>query len=68
MAWVIGIKVLNDAVTKKYFWLIPVADIVRFIIWCCGLVGNTIEWRGTKFKLVKDGKLKMIEKEKSEVQ
>jgi hypothetical protein len=31
-------------------------------------VGNTIEWRGTKFKLVKDGKLKMIEKEKSEVQ
>ncbi len=68
MAWVIGVKVLNDAVTKKYFWLIPVADIVRFIIWCCGFFGNTIEWRGTKFKLVKDGKLGMIEKEKSEVQ
>ena len=59
MAWVIGVKVLNDAVTKKFFWLIPVADIVRFIIWCCGFVGNTIEWRGTKFKLVKDGKLEM---------
>jgi ceramide glucosyltransferase len=41
---------------------------VRFIIWCCGFFGNTIEWRGTKFKLVKDGKLGMIEKEKSEVQ
>ncbi|MFO5494098.1 MAG: bacteriohopanetetrol glucosamine biosynthesis glycosyltransferase HpnI, partial [Cuspidothrix sp.] len=60
MAWVIGVKVLNDAVTKKYFWLIPIADIVRFIIWCCGFVGNTIEWRGTKFKLVKIGKLEMI--------
>jgi ceramide glucosyltransferase len=60
MAWVIGVKLLNDAVTKKFFWLIPVADIVRFIIWCCGFVGNTIEWRGTKFKLIKDGKLEMI--------
>ena len=60
MAWVIGLKVLNDEVTKKYFWLIPIADIVRFIIWCCGFVGNTIEWRGTKFKLVKNGKLEMI--------
>ena len=61
MAWVIGVKVLNDPVTKKFFWLIPFADIVRFIIWCCGFFGNTIEWRGTKFKLVKDGKLEMID-------
>ncbi|WP_051289440.1 bacteriohopanetetrol glucosamine biosynthesis glycosyltransferase HpnI [Dolichospermum circinale] len=61
MAWIMGVKVLNDAVTKKFFWLIPFADIVRFIIWCCGFFGNTIEWRGTKFKLVKDGKLEMID-------
>lgn len=61
MAWVVGVKVLNDPVTKKFFWLIPFADIVRFIIWCCGFFGNTIEWRGTKFKLVKDGKLEMID-------
>ncbi|MCE2719567.1 MAG: bacteriohopanetetrol glucosamine biosynthesis glycosyltransferase HpnI [Dolichospermum sp.] len=61
MAWVVGVKVLNDPVTKKFFWLIPFADIVRFIIWCCGFFGNTIKWRGTKFKLVKDGKLEMID-------
>ncbi|MEI6370775.1 MAG: bacteriohopanetetrol glucosamine biosynthesis glycosyltransferase HpnI [Aphanizomenon sp.] len=59
MAWLIGVKLLNDSVTKKYFWLIPFADIVRFIIWCCGFFGNTIKWRGTKFKLVKDGKLEI---------
>ena len=59
MAWLIGVKLLNDSVTKKYFWLIPIADIVRFIIWCCGFFGNTIKWRGTKFKLVKDGKLEI---------
>ena len=59
MAWLIGGKLLNDSVTKKYFWLIPFADIVRFIIWCCGFFGNTIKWRGTKFKLVKDGKLEI---------
>ncbi|MDB9311384.1 bacteriohopanetetrol glucosamine biosynthesis glycosyltransferase HpnI [Aphanizomenon sp. CS-733/32] len=61
MAWVIGVKLLNDEVTKKVFWLIPFADIVRFIIWCCGFFGNTIEWRGTRFKLVKNGKLAIIE-------
>lgn len=59
MAWLIGVKLLNDSVTKKYFWLIPIADIVRFIIWCCGFFGNTIKWRGTKFKLVKNGKLEI---------
>jgi len=60
MAWVVGVKVLNDPVTKKFFWLIPLADIVRFIIWCFGFVGNSIEWRGTKFKLVKNDKLEII--------
>jgi ceramide glucosyltransferase len=60
MAWVIGVKLLNDQVTKKVFWLIPFADTVRFIIWCCGFFGNTIEWRGTRFKLVKNGKLEII--------
>jgi ceramide glucosyltransferase len=57
MAWVVGVKLLNDEVTKKFFWIIPLWDLVHFFIWCYGFVGSNIEWRGERFKLVKGGKL-----------
>lgn len=61
MAWVIGIKVIDDEVTKRYFWLIPVWDVVRFSIWIYSFFGNKIRWRGERFELVKGGKLVMLE-------
>jgi ceramide glucosyltransferase len=53
----IAIRYLKDPVTQKFFWLIPLRDLVSFVIWCCGLIGDQIEWRGKKFKLIKGGKL-----------
>ena len=53
MAWVVGVKILQDPVAKKYLWLVPLRDIVSFAIWCYGFFGQTIEWRGHQFKLVR---------------
>lgn len=55
MAWIVGAIKLKDSVAQKAFWLIPVRDLVGFIIWCYGSIGNKIEWRGQKFRLSKDG-------------
>lgn len=60
MAWIIGVKILQDPVSSKFLWLVPLRDIVSFAIWCYGLLGNKIKWRGQQFKIVKDGKLFII--------
>lgn len=57
MGWVVGVKSLQDPVAKKFLWLIPLRDLISFALWCYSFVGNTIEWRGRRLKLTKDGKL-----------
>jgi ceramide glucosyltransferase len=60
MGWVVGVKLLHDMAAKKFLWLIPLYDLIRCVIWCCGFVGGTIEWRGQRLKLIKGGKLETI--------
>lgn len=57
MAWVIASHYLQDRVAQQWWWLVPIRDLVNFVIWCYGMVGTTVEWRGYKYKLRKDGKL-----------
>ena len=57
MGWVVGVRCLHDPIVKKFFWLIPVSDLIGFVLWCYCLFGNTIVWRGRRLKLVKGGKL-----------
>jgi ceramide glucosyltransferase len=39
------------------FWLVPVKDLLQAAIWLCAFTGNTVEWRGRKMKLRRDGTL-----------
>jgi ceramide glucosyltransferase len=61
MAWIVGVKCLNDSSTAKYLWLVPLRDLLSFVVWCCSFFGNTINWRGRKLKLTKEGKLVPIQ-------
>ncbi|MEH2371826.1 bacteriohopanetetrol glucosamine biosynthesis glycosyltransferase HpnI [Nostoc sp.] len=61
MAWVVGTISLKDPIVKKFLWLVPWCDLLSFAIWCFAFIGNTIEWRGQKMKLTKDGKLQVQE-------
>jgi ceramide glucosyltransferase len=42
------------------FWLVPVKDLLQAAIWFCAFAGNTVEWRGRKMKLRRDGTLEEI--------
>ena len=41
----------------RYFWLVPLKDLLQGAIWLCAFVGNRIEWRGQVYRLRRDGTL-----------
>jgi len=43
-----------------YWWLAPVKDLLNVALWVAAFWGNQIEWRGERYKVVKDGKLERV--------
>jgi ceramide glucosyltransferase len=39
------------------FWLVPVKDLLQVALWLSAFLGNTVEWRGARMKLRRDGTL-----------
>jgi ceramide glucosyltransferase len=58
-AWLAGIYVLRDKLTLRYWWLLPVQDLLSFAVWIGGFFGNTILWRGRKYYLLPDGRFEL---------
>jgi ceramide glucosyltransferase len=38
-------------------WLVPVKDLLNVALWLAAFLGNTVEWRGRRMKLRRDGTL-----------
>lgn len=55
-AIVVGRGVLKDPHVLPNLWMIPVRDFVALAIWFASFWGNTVVWRGTRFRL-QNGKL-----------
>jgi len=53
--------VLHDPLTRRRWWLVPLQDIVSFLVWIGGFFGNTILWRGRKYHLRADGRFEPVE-------
>ena len=60
MAWLIGVHWLDDRVLKKSFWLLLPRDLLNFGIWCLGLVGKRVEWRGRLLEIIGGGKIVQV--------
>ncbi len=45
-----------------YFWLAPVKDSLQAAVWLLAFAGNSIEWRGEKYRLRRDGTLEKLGK------
>jgi ceramide glucosyltransferase len=38
-------------------------DLFGFAVWCGGMFGNEVEWRGERFRLMRDGRIAAIQPE-----
>ena len=43
--------------TPKSLIFVPFRDLFDMAVWAGGIAGNTVEWRGIKYKLLRDGRL-----------
>ncbi|SRR5579871_67551 len=59
VAIVVGREVLGDRQSLKFLWLIPLRDLIAVGTWAASFAGNTVRWRGDRFRL-KNGKLTRI--------
>ena len=57
MAWVVAAKQLEDSAAKRFLWLVPAQDLISFAVWCCCSFGDTLDWKGERFRLTRGGKL-----------
>jgi ceramide glucosyltransferase len=49
-----------DAGNAAQLPLVPLRDLFGFAVWCAGLGGNRVEWRGSRFRLLADGRMTVM--------
>lgn len=59
-AWAVAGWVLHDPLCARRWWLIPLADLISFAFWVAGFFGSTIQWRGRRYLLLRDGRFQPI--------
>ncbi len=61
--WV-GAGILGDRQVLRRWPLIPLRDLLGFLVWISALFGGSVEWRGRKFRLASDGQIVSLEPER----
>jgi ceramide glucosyltransferase len=59
VAIVVGKYVLRDRQVVRSLALIPLRDLLAFLVWIGSFAGHEVVWRGVRFRL-QDGKLKQM--------
>lgn len=58
-AWATASWVLHDTFLRRRWWLLPVQDLLGFLVWVGGFAGDTIVWRDRECTLLRDGRLRV---------
>jgi ceramide glucosyltransferase len=56
-AYIVSARVLH---AKINWLLLPVEDLTGFCFWIGGFFGNTISWRGRRYRLYGDGRFELL--------
>ncbi|HET6844616.1 MAG TPA: bacteriohopanetetrol glucosamine biosynthesis glycosyltransferase HpnI [Candidatus Angelobacter sp.] len=58
-AWATAMDVTQDSLTRRQWWLLPVQDILGFLVWAAGFTGGTVTWRNRECTVLRDGRLQV---------
>lgn len=64
LRWVEGWAVTRltcDETSRRWLIWLPVRDMLSALVWCSGLFGRKVVWRGEQFRLTDDGRLEFME-------
>jgi ceramide glucosyltransferase len=53
----VGWGVVRDWRALAYCWLYPLRDLMGFGFWLASYAGNSVEWRGERYRLVRGGRM-----------
>ena len=59
---VVGSLILGDRAVAPACYLIPLRDLWGFALWVAGWTGNTVDWRGFRLRLNRDGRITIVER------
>ena len=55
----VGVGILRDEQVLRDLWLLPLRDFMGMAVWAWSFAGDTVVWRGEKFRL-RDGRLERV--------
>jgi ceramide glucosyltransferase len=56
-----GARVMIDSAPRRscsafmQLWVIPLADLLAFALWCWSFATRQVQWRHTRFRVARDG-------------
>jgi ceramide glucosyltransferase len=59
----VAVVELESEAARRWFWLLPVSDLVEAALWCCSLFGRTVLWRGQRYRLLEGGQIARLDEE-----
>ena len=54
-----AVFVVRDPLFRAQWWLLPFQDVLGFLVWFGGFLGDTIVWRDRKCTVLRDGRLQV---------
>jgi ceramide glucosyltransferase len=60
-AWRVAVVELESEAARRWFWLLPLSDLVEAALWVSSLFGRTVIWRGQRYRLLSGGRIARVD-------
>lgn len=57
---IVGGALLGSTLTLRRLWLVPLVDVISFVVWVVGLFGDTVRWGEQTFRVTREGKMNLL--------